>query len=408
MIDTTDAASQDRLEQYFNKIGRALGSDERRASFAVYAAGLLSDAERKSMEPIAAQFCADPEAVDAVHQRLHHFITDSKWNDLSVRRCATQYAIRSLGKVDRVEAWIVDDTGMLKQGKHSVGVQRQYTGSAGKVTNCQIAVTLAFASAHHHFPVDAQLYLPECWANDPARRKEARIPDDVQFETKIDLAVGMITRAVRDALPKGIVLADAAYGGSSDFRAHLRELDLHFAVGIDCNTKVWRTLGSTLPWGDPISVKDLARELVEQGRFRRITWRHGTSGPLRSRFAFARVVPCHDDGYTVDEREILWLLCEWPEDEDAPCKFHLLSLPHTYRKRRLIRILKERYRTEQMYSEMKDELGFDHFEGRRWRGWHHHVSTVIATYCFVVAERRRRFPPSWSLGSFHHAHSLQA
>lgn len=191
-----DAGGVQRLEEYFRRIGDILGEESRRSSFAVYAMGLLGDGERKSVEPIAARACPDPCKTDAMHQRLLHFAVDSRWSDREVRREAARYALSAMTRREPVEAWIVDDTGFLKQGKHSVGVQRQYTGSAGKITNCQIGVSLSIATRTEHVPIDFELYLPESWTNDSARRQEARIPEDVTFKTKPQLAVQMIGRAV--------------------------------------------------------------------------------------------------------------------------------------------------------------------------------------------------------------------
>ena len=217
-----------RLEAYFERIGSVLGDDKRRASFATYAIGLLSDGERKSMEPIAARACADPERIDAEHQRLAHFVSNSNWRDKDVRREAAAYALEVLTKREPVVAWIFDDTGFLKQGSHSVGVQRQYTGSAGKITNCQIGVSLTVATPTEHLPIDFELYLPQSWTEDPARRLEARIPDEVQFQTKSELAIVMLRRAVllpvfREArcwltLPTAIAVSCAGFVVSSNFR----------------------------------------------------------------------------------------------------------------------------------------------------------------------------------------------
>src|SRR5665213_70654 len=182
-MNLVDSATVDRLEGYFGRLGKILGNDERRASFATYAMGILSDAARKSAEPLAARACASPESADAEHQRLLHFLVDARWDDEAIRLESARYGLASMIAREPVEAWILDDTGFLKQGNHSVGVQRQYTGSAGKVTNCQIGVSLVVATRTEQLPVDFELYLPDSWANDPARRKEGRIPDGVVFKT---------------------------------------------------------------------------------------------------------------------------------------------------------------------------------------------------------------------------------
>ena len=388
-----DHGGEIRLKAYFDRIGDLLGYQKRRASFALYAFGLFGDAERKSVEPIAARACADPEKTDALHQRLCHFMVDSEWDDHQVRLVAAQFAIAALASREPVQNWIVDDSGWLKQGKHSVGVQRQYTGSAGKITNCQIGVSLTLATRSEHLPVDFELYLPHTWADDSARRKEARIPDEVQFKTKPELAIDLIRRAVADELPPGVVLADSAYGTNTWFRDQIRQLNLHYAVAIDRALKVWRMDAIKRRAGDPISVADVATQLPRKA-FRRCTWRNGTKEPLHARFARLRIVPFHDDGILPAEREDVWLVIEWPDGESAPTKFYLSSLPRKISLRRLVRTIKERWRTERTYEDLKGELGLDHYEGRRFPGWHHHISVVLCCYAFIIAERARRFSPS--------------
>jgi SRSO17 transposase len=391
MDSIMNAAAVQRLERYFQRIGDVLGETSRRGSFALYAMGLLGDGERKSVEPIAARACPDPERVDAMHQRLLHFAVDSKWSDREVRRVAARYALEAMTLREPVEVWIVDDTGFLKQGKHSVGVQRQYTGSAGKITNCQIGVSLSVATRTEHLPLDFELYLPEGWANDEARRREARVPVDVSFKTKPQLALQMIDRAVQDGVPSGIVLGDTAYGSSSQFRAHLRALGLHYAVAVDPKTTVCRLDEKGRPRGDVRSVSDLALRIHERGGFRRCTWRKGTQEDLSACFALRRVIAA---GVPQREQEPLWLLIEWRDDEPEPANFFLISLPGFRTKKQLIRLVMQRWRTERVYEDLKGELGLDHYEGRRFPGWHHHVSVALCCYAFIVAERARRFPPS--------------
>jgi SRSO17 transposase len=391
MDSVMNAAAVQRLERYFQRIGDVLGEESRRGSFALYALGLLGDGERKSVEPIAARACPDPKRLDAMHQRLLHFAVDSKWSDRDVRREAAQYALEAMTSREPVEVWIVDDTGFLKQGKHSVGVQRQYTGSAGKITNCQIGVSLSVATRTEHLPVDFELYLPECWAHDEARRGEARIPAGVPFKTKPQLALQMIDRAVQDGVPPGIVLGDTGYGSSSQFRAHLRALGLHYAVAVDPQTTVLRLDENGRPQGDARSVADLALRIHERGGFRRCTWRKGTQEDLSARFALRRVIAA---GVPQREQEPLWLLIEWRDDEPEPANSFLISLPRFRTKKQLIRLVMQRWRTERVYEDLKGELGLDHYEGRRFPGWHHHVSVALCCYAFIVAERVRHFPPS--------------
>ena len=380
-----DAGGVQRLEEYFRRLGDVLGEESRRGSFAIYAMGLLGDGERKSIEPIAARACPDPSKTDAMHQRLLHFAVDSRWSDREVRREAARYALDAMTQREPVEAWIIDDTGFLKQGKHSVGVQRQYTGSAGKITNCQIGVSLSIATRTEHLPIDFELYLPESWANDTARRQEARIPEDVTFKTKPQLAVQMIGRALADGVPKGAVLADSAYGTSGDFRAQVRSLGLHYAVGVDPQTTICLLNNEGRPHGEAVSVKEMALSIQERGGFRRCTWRSGTREELRARFALRRVVAA---GVPKDQL--------------------LVSVPGRITKKQLIRLVMQRWRTERVYEDLKGELGLDHYEGRRFPGWHHHVSVALCCYAFIVAERVRRFPPSTRGADEAHAQQLQA
>lgn len=392
------AAAERRLEAYLDSIGQALGSPERRASFAVYAMGILSDAERKSIEPLVARTCLDPDRMDAAHQRLLHFTVDSPWSDREVRTAAARYALDALVAREPVEAWILDDTGFLKQGTHSVGVHRQYTGSAGKITNCQVATSLTIATRTDQVPIDFELYLPKTWTDDPKRRAEARIPWQVEFETKPQLGLRLIRRAVEAGVPPGLVLADQGYS-SVELRDGIRALGLHYAVGVDAKTvvKVYSKNGRLRE--ETIKVKKLAQRIDASGGFRRCTWRQGTKVPLSARFALRRVVWAGVHTYkhkqsgraTAEEREPLWLLIEWRDGEPEPANYFFCSLPVTMTRRKLVRLVTQRWRTERAYQDLKGELGLDHYEGRRFPGWHHHVSVVLACYAFVVAERARHF-----------------
>ena len=383
-----------RLEEFFGGVGSLLKDRRKRESFAMYALGILGDGERKSVEPIAARACPDPSQVNNVHSKLVYFLAESKWDDRAVRLHSARYALDALQRRGPVTAWIIDDTGFLKQGTHSVGVQRQYTGSAGKVTNCQLGVSLCAATEYDHVPLDFELYLPEQWLEDGQRRAEAHIPDDVIFQTKTELALGMMERAVRAGLPGKVVLADSAYGDSTTFRNTVRYLwNKDFAVGVGPNLKVVRLDCHNRPVGEGVAIGDLSNGLTRKG-FRKYTWRNGTRAPMSSNFHFLRVKTTHDDGIKVPDRDPLWLLIEWPDGEPRPTKYALTTLPTSMSKKDIVRLLKERWRTERMYQDLKGELGLDHFEGRSFPGWHHHVSVVMCCYAFTVAERSRSFPPS--------------
>jgi SRSO17 transposase len=394
MTNLMNAAAQQRLSEYFDCIGALLGRKGRRESFALYAEGVLGDGERKSIEPIAARACADPARADAEHQRLLHFALDAPWSDDDVRREAARYALKAMTTHEPVDSWIIDDTGFLKQGRHSVGVQRQYTGSAGKTTNCQIGVSLTVTTRTEQLPIDFALYLPEAWTEDRTRRREARIPDDVQFATKPELALRLLQRAVDNGVQPGLVLADQAYGTSREFRKGVREMGLHYAVAVDNRTvvMVFDKLGRRRE--EIISVLDLALRIDTQGGFRRCTWRQGTKQDLSARFALRRVVPAYDEARGVEKREPVWLLIEWRDGEVEPANCFLCSLPGRLTKKQLVRRVMQRWRIERTYQDLKDELGLDHYEGRRFPGWHHHVSVVLCCYAFVIAERVRHFPPS--------------
>jgi SRSO17 transposase len=371
-----------RMHEFFDKrIGQHLSRPEQRTSFATYAFGIVGDGERKSAEPIAARITGEADESEAeaaarrckqMHDRLLWFLARSTWSDRLVRREAAWYAIEALQRHEPVTTWSLDDTGFLKQGTHSVGVQRQYTGSAGKTANCQVAVSLTIATPTEHVPIDFALYLPKSWTDDPARRKEARIPEDVLFKTKIELAIDLITRAVDDKIPGEIVLADSAYGVSADLRNVIRLYGLDYGVAVKVNTKVYLLDAAGQPSGDPIGAQALGIELGAKA-FRRISWRDGTRRKMHSRFCFRRVKIAQDDGLEADDHEPLWLMIEWPEGEERPTKFALTSLPRRMSKKKIVRIVKERWRTERAYEDLKGELGLDHFEGRSFPGWNHHV-----------------------------------
>ena len=387
-----DQGGQRRLAEYLSHIGDVLGHDSRRASFATYALGLLSDAERKSLEPIAARSCADVQKAGAVHQQLQHFVTNSRWSDHAVRLAAARYAIKALTAHEPIESWQNDDTGFLKQGAHSVGVQRQYTGSAGKIANCQIGVSLTVATRTEQLPIDFDLYLPKSWTENPERRAEARIPEETTFKTKIEQACEMIRRAVADDIPRGVVLADAFYGDEPSFRAAVRSQHLHYAVGIKSDNRVWKLDRRGRRSGEQVTVAQLARTLSPK-LFKQVTWRQGTGAPMRGTFALLRVMPAsRADAEELASRESVWLFIERFDGASAN-KYSFASLPRSWTEKRLIRLLKQRWKTERVYEDFKGELGLDHYEGRRYSGWHHHVSVAICCYAFVVAERAELFFP---------------
>jgi SRSO17 transposase len=401
MAFADDDAMDRRLGDFLNgRIGRHLSRREQKESFALYAHGILGEGERKSVEPIAARATGgvDEEetagaACERMQARLLNFLRLSPWDDRSVRREAARYVIEALEKQEPVTTWIIDDTGFPKQGKHSVGVQRQYSGTLGKVGNCQVGVSLTIATMHEHVPIDFELYMPKSWTDDVSRRQKARVPEDLVFKTKPDLALDLVTRAVEDKIPGDIVLVDAAYGGSSDFRNTVRMFGLDLGVAVSGAMRVWLLDTIDRRHGPPLTAQQLGVDLGPRA-FRKLTWRDGPGGKLSSRFVFRRVKVANDDGTDAGDREPMWLVVEWPEGEAKPTKFILTTLPRRMTKKQIVRIVKERWRTERAYEELKGELGLDHFEGRSFPGWHHHISVVLCCYSFLVSERVRRFPPS--------------
>ncbi len=372
-----------RLDGYIERVTGSLRDCRSRASFATYAHGLLSDGERKSMEPMAARMCVDPDddrAMQRGHDRMINLVSRAEWEDAPVRREAVGYALDAIrARGEAVEVCIVDDTGFLKQGKCSPGVHRQYTGSAGKTANCQVAVSLTVASRSTHVLADMELYLPEAWTNDRARCRAAKIPDDVGYRPKWMMALLMIERAKAAGIPLGVVLADSAYGDVREFRAGLMWLGLPYAVGIHSTTTVV-PLGLRSCEGS-IQVAKLA-VLLPKTAFRQVTWRQGSARAMVSRFARRRV---RVGDFEQD------LLIEWPDGEAKPTAFSLVAIPGKQSTKQMVRILKQRWRTERVYQDAKGELGLDHFEGRSWRGWNHHVTLALCSYAFVVAEQLRFF-----------------
>jgi SRSO17 transposase len=382
-----DAESAQRLEDYLELIGNILGHKKRRAAFATYAMGILGEGERKSVEPIAARSCADPGRVRAVTEQLLNFVSESKWEDTAVRAFAARYALHPILQREPLEAWIIDDTGFLKQGAMSPGVQRQYTGSAGKTTNCQIATSLTVCTATTQLPMDMDLYLPTSWTEQPARCRAARIPEHVQYRPKWQIALEIIGRALAWGVPRATVLADAAYGTVAAFRQHLRQLGFDYAVDVQSNVSVaW-----VLPTGNetkPMSVRELA-DVLPASAYRRVTWRKGTRRDLSSRFAMVRVRVTNDEGS--DEH---WLLIERSRPDADPEHYVLSTLGKNTSRTEMVRLVKQRWRIERTYEDLKGELGLDHFEGRSYPGWHHHITCVLSCYAFIAAEHARRFSPS--------------
>ena len=315
-----------------------------------------------------------------------------------------------------VVAWIIDDTGFPRQGKHSVGVARQYCGELGKQDNCQAAVSLSVSTWNSSLPIAWRLYLPEVWCQDAERCREAGVPKEVTFQTKPEIALEQIRQAMEQEVPVGVVLADAGYGKGTQFRTDLTQLGLQYVVGIESNATVWEPGQQPLPAParkpgrgtppkrlqrnadhQPISVKQLALGLPPSA-WKEIGWRQGSEETLRSRFAAVRVRPAHRDYKRTEPYPEEWLLIEWPKKESEPTKYWLSTLPEKTSLKSLVKIGKHRWIIERDYEELKQELGLGHYEGRGWRGFHHHATLCIAAYGFLISERNR-FSPSAHIGN---------
>jgi len=401
--------TEERFEEFINELFTAVGHADRREPLRAYVAGLLLPGERKSVEPMAARI--DPRHVESRHQSMHHFVADAPWDERAVIRVARDWALAQFERHGPVEAWVVDDTGIPKKGKHSVGVARQYCGVLGKQDNCQVAVTVSLVNEVLSVPAAHRLYLPEVWANDPGRRKLARVPAEIEFQTKWQIARDEIAKLLEAGVPKAPVVSDAGYGTTTEFRDWLAGQDLVYALGVQGEVTVWsednpppapkawpgkgrpptllRRTGDT----QPLTIVELAASLPSSA-WKSIRWRSGTKGDMRSRFARVRVRAAHRDYWRTEPRPEEWLLIEWPKGERSPTKSWLSNVSAETTITDLVNLVKLRWRIERDYQELKDEIGLDHYEGRSWPGFHHHAALCIAAYAFLVAERARLSPPA--------------
>ena len=388
-----------RFERYAEAMVQTLGHADRATPARWYLRGLMLPGQRKSVEPMAAR--VQPQNVRAAHQSMHHLVADSEWSDTALLAAVAREVVPVLSNAGKTPCfWILDDTGFRKYGKHSVGVARQYCGQLGKTENCQVAVSLSLATVEGSVPLDYRLYLPAEWTADKPRCKRAGVPKAMGFATKGELAWRQIEAALVAEIPRGTVLVDAGYGDEAALRDRLSAHGLSYAVGIRPATAVWWEAHQPAPTPahqgrgrprsrvvrdathQPIGVGELAKLLPAAG-YRTLTWREGTNAALRSRFARVRVQAAHADR----PREEEWLLIEWPQGEAEPSHYFLSNLPTTISLKDLVTTVKMRWRIERDYLELKQEVGLGHYEGRNWRGFHHHASLCIAAYGFLMLER---------------------
>lgn len=375
----------------------------------VYLHGLLHDGERKSVEPITSRIPLPANwGVRDPTQALQNFLNQSPWDDHPLMRRYRHQMALTFASPEGI--LVIDDTSFPKQGGHSVGVQRQYCGALGKKANCQVAVSVHYVAPRGHFPLAMQLYLPQSWVPDGPltwaqhrRLDKAGVPPEERwFRTKGRIALSLLDRVKGEGLPGKVVVADAGYGDGEEFRQGLSERGLRYVVGVKGQTVVFTEAPRwEVPAGSgrgrsptrprlaegsprPISVAELAKGV----RLRRVSWREGTKGKLSGRFAWVRVWPAH--GWQSGEcagAGPCWLLIE--EQADGQIKYALSNLPERTNRLRAVRLWKSRWPVEQGYQQMKDELGLDHFEGRSWRGFHHHASLVMLAFGFLLLERFR-------------------
>ena len=391
------------LTSFLDDVAGSLGHARRRRWCDAYLRGILLDGHRKSVEPMAARLKAVERGDEDYEQALQQFLNQSPWDEQDLLDDLHAWIAKRFGTDGFL---IIDDTGLPKQGAHSVGVARQYTGTLGKVASCQVAVTLQFATAAHVVALEAQLYLPEVWTKDRERMTQAGVPDTVGYQPKWQMALDMVRRAAGNGF-EGIVLADSLFGTVTAFREGLAADGRTYCVGIDSTLKVIaadadlgpvpKSSGIGRPPTRPAKVRAGATSpsvkqwaLDHAADFRTVTWREGSKGKMSGRFAAWRVRPAHKLSAGKEPLAACWLLAEWPDGADAPAKYFFSNLPAKTSRKRLVATAKSRWWVEHSYRELKDELGLDHFEGRSWRGWNHHVVLVLMAYAFLQDVRRRR------------------
>ena len=393
-----------RLVEFTGELFDSMRRKDQRRWGEVYVRGLMLDGKRKSIEPMADRLA------DGDEQCLQQFVNQSPWDEVAVRRALARRMSRELS----AEAWVVDDTGFPKFGKHSVGVARQYSGALGKVGNCQIGVSINACSDDASCPLDWRLFIPEEWDEDSEfnldRRAKAKLPEDVHHVEKWRLALEMIDELIGWGITPPVVLGDGAYGDITEFRSGLEQRELQYVLDVKGGTSAygedvqpewpqWKGTGRPPKpryRQDPSSLKALALAAGKPAAVS-VTWREGTRGKMRSRFLALRVRPANiqlrnNANRQGEELPVCWLLCEWPSKASEPTKYWLSNLPANTPLKDLVRLGKMRWRIEHDYRELKDALGLDHFEGRTYRGWNHHVTLASVAHAFLTLERTRRPP----------------
>jgi SRSO17 transposase len=397
------------LSGFLDQLLGDLGKPAQRSA-ALYVLGLLLDGERKSIAPMAARLSDHEDEVEALRQRLQEAVVISTWSDDLVRK---RLAVLIDRRLPDVEALVIDDTGFPKKGNHSVGVARQYSGTLGRIDNCQVAVSVHLAGESASACAQMKLYVPETWVSDQPRRRKAGIPEDLLLATKWQIAVQLLDQTLAAGVRKHVVLADAGYGDTFEFRESLVERGLEFVVGVNGVAVVWppeakpqlRRVASRRDGYErsqfvdkkhpAIAIKELAKNLT----YRRVAWREGTKGTQAGRFAAVRVRPAPGYASGREPEEPLWLLVQWSDEENGPWKFWLSNLPATTSVRRLVWLAKLRWRVERDYQDLKGEVGLDHYEGRTWRGFHHHATLCSIAHAFLAIQKALSPPIDFAVDS---------
>jgi SRSO17 transposase len=394
-VEVPAAETRERLAEFVAGVVRPLAHVRQRENALVYVRGLIEQGGRKSLQPTLFRLEETPARYESVQQ----FLADSPWEPAALVRACAERVAPEIGVV----AWVVDDTGVAKQGSHSPGVKRQYSGSLGKIGNCQIAVSLHAVGARGTLPLGWALYLPEEWCADPQRRRKAKIPESVVFQTKPQLAGVLVGQAAGWQIPQAPILADCAYGDDSAFRTSLHTLEREYVVAVSAqisvygpettfavperNGKVGRRRSVARPDRKPESVRSLAARLPPRA-WTRLPCRTTPAGEdVSSRFAFVRVVATHPVRTNCLPPRREWLIIEWPEAAEGPTDYWLSNLPETEPRERLARLARLRWTIELDYRQLKGELGLDHYEGRSYLGFHHHCALVTCAHAFLTLER---------------------
>jgi len=386
---------KDRLAAYFAEVASGLVRSEQRRNAELYARGLMEAGARKSLEPIVGRLGGGSVEYEA----LQHFIADSPWNPEVIERAVAERVCA----VIEPAAWVLDDTGVPKDGKHSPGVKRQYSGTLGKIGNCQIAVSLHAVSTKGTVPLGFQLYLPEDWCQDPKRRRAAKVPAGVEFQTKPALGGELVARAAGWKIRRAPVLGDQAYGNDAKLRARLHAdgIDYVLAVGPECDVFAPDTVFAVPPRKpgsrgpapsalatatEPQSIAQLLANFDEDA-WQTVAFRDSDGEQIVSRFAFVRVIAAHPVDRDRQAPREEWLIIEWPEGHEQPTDCWISNLPADTEPERLARLARLRWMIELDYRQLKGELGLDHYEGRSYLGFHHHCALVTAAHGFLTLER---------------------